>query len=344
MNNNNHQTNTEISPSPRPKAVFSAVAAAAIVILSLLSALGLGGLPLISLAGVAFAYLICTHKNLLPAAVLPLAFLGAFAVSGDLAVSFAALLFVPVGAALAYTTLTKRTLTVTVTVTCVFVLIAFGAYFAVSVTDIYGEGLRESLAAFGRDAESAVREVLSLFQYEDPSGKEIFSLADEDISFLIDTVVMLLPSVCVVTCQLTAYGAARLLQLFCRLSGHGSYYERPYTVTVSAAAGAIYIIAYMISFLSREASVLSYAALNLTYILMPVCAAAGFHYLFSKGGIFRGHIPRSTKTIIIITCGFCILMSPFSFIPLLSVFGSTGAIGRSFGEFVRSRRNKNGDS
>ncbi len=341
MNNNKYPLWEKRFELPRLNPILALIFILAITGLCALTALGLGGLPSTGVAGAAFAFLLLTVRNPLPALALPLSFLAAYLISGDLLSSLSSLLFVPAGVLLAYTVFTNRSLSASVVALTAIIIVSMAAYLTLAVTQIYGESIKESYLALGADIKEQIFEIFRLFSYEDPQGKEVFALSDEVISNLMETSVMLLPSCIVMVCQLIAYGSAKLVKLFSHIFGFDHLFcDNPYHVTLSAPAGAIFIISYAISFLSIEASVVAYSALNLTYIIMPLAAIAGFHYIFGKDGFFRSVASKKTRIIFIVTCAVCIFMSPFSVVPLLAMFGSFGSVGKAVGTYIKNKKSK----
>lgn len=316
-----------------------------IVALCALTAIGWGGIPSISISGAVFAFLLISKRNIIPWLTLPIAFGAAYLISRDLLTGASVLLFVPVGALLAYFTVKKKNLSVTVVALTIVTILSAGLYLTLSVTQLYGSDVRESFIAFGKDIEEAAKELLSAFRYEDSkeSGEQ-FGLPEEGIAELVRVFFMLVPSVIAIICQLTSYGAAKLCRLGCHLFGYDSIYNGAVTkITVSAPAGAIFVVSYFISFIAGGESVVAYSALNLTYMLMPMLAIGGFHTLFGAGGVFRRKAGGPVFLAAIICCALCAVLSPFSFVPLLAMFGAMGAVGRAVGEFIKERNKGQND-
>lgn len=322
------------------------VAAAIVLIiltvgLSSLTPLGYGGMIFTSFAGISFGALLCGTKNPLPWISLPITAVIAYLVTGNVIASATSLLFVPIGIALAYAAFTERNLSVT----CVFLTVTFVLTTALSlchsVTETYGLSLIESSRAFAADMKTMINEAFSLISYP-VSETETFALSAEDISALTEQTVMLLPAVAVLTCEAVAYGSAKLFRVCSKPLGYDFLFKgREWKISLSAPAGMILIVSLIISLFSSEAGVIAYAAVNLSYIIMPLAAVAGFHELFRKGGMLRRPMSRPSRIIMIISMAVIAMMSPFAAVEMLSIFGACAAMGRSLTAYIKSK--KDGD-
>lgn len=315
-----------------------------IVGLSCLTALGLGGIICICISGAVFSFIAVTERNIIPWLSLPLSFGAAFLISEDLFVALSVLLYVPAGLILAYCILTGRSLSVTVAALSAGVALSMLIYLTAAVIHIYGGGIEESFASFKNEFTRLLKSAMGLLRYMGEDG-QFYSYSDEVIDQLVHTFYMLLPGICAMICQGCAYGMAKLFRLFSNLSGFMFLYgKRSYKVTISAGIAAIFLIAYTVSIFSYEESVVAYSSINLSYILMPASAIAGFHSMFSKNGFFRRKGPKTSKIILIVACGAVVFMSPLSAIPLLAMFGSGDAVGKAFSAHVKARRKKDDDN
>lgn len=325
--------------------LLPAVLATLLIIgLSCLTALGLGGIICICISGAVFAFLTVTEKNIIPWLSIPLSFGAALLISRDLLTAAAVLLYVPAGLILAYCVLTKKSLSVTVAALTAGVAVSMFIYLTAAVVHLYGGSIKESYISFRDQLTELLREVMGLLRYMGEDG-QFYAYSDDIIEQLIHTFYMLLPGICAIACQGCAYGMAKLFRLFSKLFGFMFLYNnKPYKVTLSAGAAAIFLIAYTVSIFSYEESVIAYSSINLSYILMPASAIAGFHSIFSKDGFFRRKGPRTSKIILIVACGAVIFMSPLSVIPLLAMFGSGDAVGVAVSALLRARRNRNDDN
>ncbi len=311
--------------------------------LSSLTSLGWGGMVFTSLAGLAFGALLCGSRTLLPWISIPLTAIIAYVISGDPVSSATALLYVPVGLVLAYASFTERNLSVTTVLLTVTYLLTLGLSLCHSVTETYGLSLTESFRAFGSDIKTMINEAFSLITYP-VSESEMFSLSGEDISALTEQTVMLLPSVIVLTCEAIAYGSAKLFCVCSAPLGYSFLFKgREWRISLSAPAGIILIISLIISLFSSEAGVIAYAAINLSYIIIPMAAVAGFHELFRKGGMLRRPMSRPSRIMMIASIAVIAMMSPFAAVEMLSIFGACAAIGRSLTAFIKSKRDEDGN-
>ncbi len=308
--------------------------------LSSLTPLGYGGMVFTSFAGIAFGILLCGARNPFVWASIPLTYLISYILTEDLLASAVSLLYVPAGIVLAYAAFTKRNLSVTTVLMTVTFLITMAISLCHSVTQTYGLSLYESARAFGSDIKSMIYDAFSLITYP-VSENEMFSLSSDDINALTEQTVMLLPSVIVLTCEAIAYGSAKLFCVCSKPLGYGFLFKnREWKLTLSTPAGVILIASLVISLFSSEAGVITYAAINMSYIIMPIAAVAGFHELFRKGGLLRRPISRPSRIFMIVSMVVIAMMSPLAAVEMLSVFGCTAAIARSLTEILKKKRDK----
>ncbi|MBE6587904.1 MAG: hypothetical protein E7647_05765 [Ruminococcaceae bacterium] len=299
------------------------------VVLSAITAVGFGGILCTGLAGCTFALLLSSVRGFIPWLCLPLSFGAALLMSGDVMLSLCSLFFVPLGVILAYCAFTERGLSVTVAALTVGVLLAMGALLTVSVAELYEGSLKECYSAFGADVKQSLEEIFSAMKLPSADG-EIYSLPGEAVTALMETAVMILPAVIVVTCEAIAYVIARAFKLLAGLFGIGALFaKKSYSITVSVPASIIYILSLAVSYFVTEASVIAYSAVNLAYILMPACAVAGFNYILGREGILRKGLAGGGRVMIIIAVVFMIFMSPVSFIGIMAMFGCIYTIYRA---------------
>lgn len=309
--------------------------------LSSLTPLGYGGMIFTSFAGIAFGALLCGTKTPLPWIAIPMTAIIAYLVAGNVISSATSLLFVPIGVTLAYAAFTERSLSVTCVLLTVTFVLTTALSLCHSVTETYGLSLAESSRAFAADMKAMISEAFSLISYP-VSENEMFALSSEDISALTEQTIMLLPSVTVITCEAIAYGSAKLFRVCSKPLGYDFLFkDREWKISLSTPAGIILIVSLIISLFSSEAGVIAYAAINLSNIIMPMAAVAGFHELFGKGGMLRRPMSSPSRIIMIVSIAVIAMMSPFATVEMLSIFGACSAMGRSLTAYIKSK--KDGD-
>ncbi len=316
----------ELKRPSLPVAVLMVIAAVA---LSAITAAGFGGMFCTGLAGCAFALLLVSVRGFIPWITIPLSFGCAFLLTGDIILSLCVLLYVPVGIILAYCAFTERNLSVTVAALTVAILISMGAIFTVSVTELYGQSVAESYRSFWAEMKKSLFEMFSQMKYPSADG-EAYAIPEEIISALIETAVMILPAVVVVTCEALAYITARIFRSILFAFGPGTAFaQKDYGITISVPCAVIYLASVAVSFFATEASVIAYSAINLAYILMPACAVAGFKLLFRRDGIIRRKREGRRNGIWIGIMIFLAVMSPIAFVQMLSSFACIFTVARA---------------
>ncbi|MBQ3527887.1 MAG: hypothetical protein IJA52_04995 [Clostridia bacterium] len=303
-----------------------------------LSAVGFGGAGGSALAGVGFAVLLCAKRGVLPWLAPLLSFGISYLITGDVTDSLTSLLFVLFGVVLSYMIFTGRSLTVTVCALTVCTALSMGAGLINSATELYGQGIKESLLSFGREFKALISEVFSAIGYLGKDN-ELYGYSPDVIEEYTETVIMMLPSVMIMVCQVIAYGAARLFQLISVRLGYASLFKaREMKINLSLGASVIFIASFAAGAIFAEIPVILYAAVNIAYIIMPCAAVAGVRYLFSKDGPFKKGLPRHNLIMIIALGAFAVIISRFSVLPLLAFLGSGAVIWKKIFTFVASRR------
>ncbi|MBQ4066119.1 MAG: hypothetical protein IJD22_00615 [Clostridia bacterium] len=301
----------------------------ATVVLSALTAKGLGGLFCIGIAGAFFGALLTTVRRPVIWLAVPVSFGGAYLLSGDLLLSLSVLLFVPVGFILAYALFFEKSFSVSVVCLTVVLLASMGLMVLVSVTEAYEGTVRQAAGAFLGDIESYFREAFASVSYPMADG-QTYSLPAETVDRLIETAVMILPAVAVVTCELLAYVIAKLFRAIVIRSGFRFMLgDRSGEVTVSVGASVVYLISAAVSFFVTKASVIAYSAVNITYIFLPAMAIVGFKMLFGRRGFFRSRRQGPGRIMMIVAVAFLIFMSPIGFLQMLAVLAAVYTVGRT---------------
>lgn len=325
---------------PQPGIAVQVLMSLAIIAFSALTALapGLIGVFFTGLSGAFFAFLLCTAKKPFYWLTAPLSYAAAFAIMGDPLTALSVLLYLLFGVILAYAVFTNRSLSVTSVALTVAAAVSTAVFLTIAVTNMYGEGIKESYIALYNEFSTLFKEVFSLIKYPSSDG-EMYTIPEETVTALLDQTIMLIPCVCVINCELIGYGCAKLFRLFTVMFGFNVFFSnRRWAVTLSAPAGSILIVSLIISMFSREASVIAYTAINLAYILIPPAAIAGFHSIFGKGGLFFRQTQLSGRVMMIVACAFMGMISPFYFAQMLALIGSFSAVGKAIAAAVKKHR------
>ena len=321
----------------KPPVSFTVALVALTIILSSVTAGGFGGMFCTGLAGCAFAFLLVLRNSIIPWITLPLSFGVAFILSGDILLSLCILLYVPIGIVLAYCLFTERNLSVTVAALTVVTLVAMAAIFTVSLVQLYSAGIQESYKTFAKEAKESLFEMFSMMKVPTADG-ESYILPEETVAGLIEAAIMVMPAVIVVTCELLAYVTAKIFRAISKRLIPVFVLEKENGITVSVPCAFIYLISVGVSFFATEASVVAYSALNLAFILMPFCAVFGFVRLLGKGGIMRNKLSGKKRGILIAVMAFLIILSPISFIQMLSTYACIFVIFKAY--FERKKKSE----
>lgn len=311
--------------------------------LSAVTSMGFGGMFCIGVAGASFGFLLSVRRDLL-VWITPLVSFGcAFAVSGSLYSALATLFYIPVGIVLAMALFTRRKLSFTVAVITVLLFIAMGVLFVIALASAYEGGIKECFNAFMDDTRASLNEAFSLISYKGQDG-EVYHLSGKDVELLIESAVMIMPSVVVLTCQLLAYICTRIYRgLFRRLGFEALFFGHRFELTLSLPAAIVYFVSYALSSFAGSSSVLFYSAVNITYILMPAAAIAGFKSVFAKDGLFRVRVRPSSRIFFIVMCAVALFLSPLALIQFFAMFGSGLIMWRAFFSAMIEKKRKNGE-
>ena len=311
--------------------------------ISVLSAAGFGGAGGAALAGVGFAFLLCAGRGILPWISVVLSAGISCIVTKDISDTLVSLIFVLFGVALAYTVFTKRSLTVTVAFLTVCVALSMGAGLASSATELYGQGIKGSVIAFGREFKELVNAAISSIGYMG-RDKEIYGFSPDMIESYTEMIIMMLPSAMIMVCEVIAYAAARLFQLIAVKAGYGVFFkDKEMKLTLSLPSAILFLLSFSAGSLFVDNPVIFYAAINIAYIIMPLAAVAGARFIFGKGGLLRRGLPRRSLIMFIGTCVFVVILSGFSVLPMLSFLGSGAVIWKKIFEIVIARKKNNDD-
>ncbi|MBR6676820.1 MAG: DUF2232 domain-containing protein, partial [Clostridia bacterium] len=295
---------------------------------------------IISLAGATFGLLLCTAGSLLPFATVPVAAALAYILSASPLLTACALLYVPIGIAVAFCIFTEKRLSSALAVVTVVTCIATGAVFAVSVLRMYPGDYLERFKTFGSDFSDLLNSVFSSVQLPSVNGEAGY-LSEEDIQLLISGVVMVIPAVSVITCQVLAYITIRCVKLGAKYIRMENILFGPgYKITIKLPTAILYLAASVLAFLSTKASVLAYSAINISYIMMPVCCAAGYNMLLGKYGLVRRLFPTLSKGTLTIIVVILLLLSPLVFAEVLSLYSAVGVLVAAIKRKLSENRNK----
>ncbi|MBE6714176.1 MAG: hypothetical protein E7575_02675 [Ruminococcaceae bacterium] len=302
----------------------------AVLLLSAFAAVGAGGLVFLFLAGALYAYLILGMKSPLPLILIPLAFGISFLVSQSIEDAlWVILVFVPVGYILAYCVYQRKNLSVTT----IMLTVAIGAVLSLMVIwaahETYHAGIIGSVKQMAREMNTQAREYLAGFKIPQ-SETESFSLTEEMIDGYMEMVIMILPAVCIVTCQILGYISAKLFRLLVLICGTDEvFFKTSWAVSLGTPAAAIYLVSLFAS-MFIPVPVISYSAINLMMIIMPAACIVGFRGFFGNGGLLRRPMKKSTKTGLIIVLAVLFFMAPSMLTQVLALFACFGAVARAW--------------
>ena len=140
------------------------------------------------------------------------------------------------------------------------------------------------------------------------------------------------------TCQLFAYLTAKIYRLLALAFGADFLFARDkWPLTASIPAYIIFVISYFFTVFSSESSVISYAAVNLLYIFLPITSAGGFHGLFLTGRSSSDKRRTKSRIPLIVLCAVLFMLSPVSLFILLSFWGAIRTLGAALRNWLMKR-------
>lgn len=248
---------------------------------------------------------------------------------------FAAFLYIPVGMALAACIYNRQNLTTTVTVLAVVFGIILLSLAALQLQMQYGNVLK-GFAALRDQMLEGLTNVLSSIGLPGEDGI-MYVYTEKDVQGIIQSMVLLLPAMAVLACQLFAYLTAKIYRLLV-LSLHADFlFDREkWSLTASVPAYIVFVVSYLFTLFSSQSSIISYAAINLLYIFLPVTAAGGFHGMFLTGGVQSRGRARNRVPLIVL-CAVLFMLSPISLFILLSFFGAFRTLGAALRSWLKKR-------
>lgn len=244
-----------------------------------------------------------------------------------------AFLYIPVGIVLAGCIYARRGLTVTTAVLAVVFALLLLSCAGMQLQLTYGN-IREGAVILWEQLQAGLTDMLSSVGLPGENGV-LFVYTEKDIQAIIQSAVMLLPAMGILTCQLLAYLCAKLYRLLALAVGAGFLFKKEkWALTASAPAYIVFTVSYFISLFASESSVVSYAAFNLFYIFLPVTAAAGFHVVFGvQAGRGRRRIP------LIILCAVMFFISPVALLTLWAFLGAVRTFFIAVTKWVKKHSN-----
>ena len=277
-----------------------------------------------TVAGALLALLLTADRSLLWLASIPgvgiIAFLTHALFASDSASMLwilSAFLYIPIGLVLAACIYNRQGLTVTTTAVAVVFGILLILSAGIQLHLAYGD-IREGAVILWERLQAGLTDMLSSIGFPGENGV-LFVYTEKEIQSIIQSAVMLLPAMGILTCQLFAYLCAKIYRLLALSMGADFLFEKAkWPLTASAPAYIIFTVCYFISLFASEASVINYAAYNLLYIFLPVTAASGFHAMFDTktSGKGRRQIP------LMILCAVMFFISPIALLMLLAFWGA----------------------
>lgn len=295
----------------------------------------IGSVIFMCIAGVLFALMLCRRAAAAWAAA-PVSYLLSLLAVQDPVRALAALLFIAVGVPLAICIKRKATLSCTTASLTAASAIVFAVMLTVTVTGLYGGGIADSFKSYIADIKASFSATLAAVKtITDDNGFIIFT--DQVISELEEMLLMSLPAVLIIVCEVIGYVSAKLFLLICALSKSDGLIERPWKMRASAATFAVFVVSYTV-FLFAPRGVVYYSAENLMLILMPFTAVSGFHAMFGVGSDFRTSQRAGTKIMMIVTCAVFFFISPLLLLATLSFWGAFDMLRSYIRKKISSRR------
>ncbi len=125
-----------------------------------------------------------------------------------------------------------------------------------------------------------------------PAGTVI---TENTLTALLNTMLMVIPSIIVLICMALCYISAKIVRLAALVGDSNEMFEGgSWPVTASLAGSVVFIVSYIISMLAYNSDVIYFSAVNIMYIILPSQAIVGFKLMFSarspvrfRGGFFK---------------------------------------------------------
>ena len=304
---------------------------------------GVFGVFYLTVAGALLAMLLTADRSLLWLLSVPgvgsMAYLthALFAAEGTSALwSLAAFLFIPVGMALAACIYNRQSLTATVVVLSVVFGVILFSLAALQLQMQYSD-IREGFTALRDQFQDGLTSVLTSIGVPGENGI-MYVYTEKEVQSIVQSMILLLPAMAALTCELFAYLTAKIYRLLALSFGADFLFAGDkWPLTASIPAYIILVVSYFFTVFSSEASVISYAAVNLLYIFRPVTSAGGFHELFFAGKSRSGKRRTRSRIPLIVLCAGLFMLSPISLFILLSFWGAIRTLGAALRSWLMKR-------
>lgn len=256
-------------------------------------------------------------------------------------IALTCLVFVPCAFGLRICYAKKCSLSVTLIVLTVLFALCFGFLYSSEIKLSYGSvtgGIQQIRAQVGAGI-SEMFEKMNTMLKEQNIEDEMFSFTEETIRLLKKELLMILPAMYIVLCEIAAYISEKLMRLsshIFRCSYVATRWER---VTLSAGMAVIFLISYAVSSIIVSESVIYYSAENIMLIILPFAAVCGLHSMFGSNGFFRKSGKGFLKVMTVLVCIMALMISPLMLFILFALWGAFSALSRAI---VRRALEKNG--
>jgi len=206
-----------------------------------------------TVAGALLALLLTADRSLLWLASIPgvgiIAFLTHALFASDSASMLwilSAFLYIPIGLVLAACIYNRQGLTVTTTAVAVVFGILLILSAGIQLHLAYGD-IREGAVILWERLQAGLTDMLSSIGFPGENGV-LFVYTEKEIQSIIQSAVMLLPAMGILTCQLFAYLCAKIYRLLALSMGADFLFEKAkWPLTASAPAYIIFTVFYFIS-------------------------------------------------------------------------------------------------
>ena len=277
-----------------------------------------GGIFFLSLAVGLFSYVMTASFNFLYVGMGALISIGVALLCGvKFPLCLVALSYIPISFAISVSLKRRAGLSATVAastaVTVGIIAIILGLCFLT-----VRESLTEALNAIWQQYEAMMRQ--SAQQMNSTAAGTV--ITENTLTALMNTTIMILPSMIVLICMALNYVSAKILRLAALVTDSNEmFFGGAWPITASLAGSVVFIACYLVSMFAYNWEIIYFSAVNIMYIVLPAQAIVGFRLMFSKNSPVKF---RSSFWRVLITfgCFYLLFTNPVMLFMVAATFTS----------------------